>query len=232
MTAQSRALLRDHALSEIAADVLAHDERVRDFSVEVRFDRGVALVSGAVRYPAQARLLREMLGRLDGVLAVWDRLWVDGRPPVVVDVRCSTDPRCVATVGTERRPDAASSLVADAGRGLPLADASVDRLYAVHVLEFLPDYLPLVDDCHRVLRQDGVLHIMAPYWQHPDAVADPTLRRVLDVQTVKGICTRPGAPQWFPLHAASDGESVFADLVPLPSPASAADDVWLSRFFD
>ncbi len=100
------------------------------------------------------------------------------------------------------------------------------------MLEHLPDYLPLVDECHRVLRPTGTLHLMSPWWGHVNAVADPTHVRLFDVQTIKGICARPGAPRWRPLHAACNGGSVFADLSPLPPDAEAPDPTELARFFD
>ncbi len=100
------------------------------------------------------------------------------------------------------------------------------------MLEHLPDYLPLVDECHRVLRPTGTLHLMSPWWGHVNAVADPTHVRLFDVQTIKGICARPGAPRWWPLHAAWDGGSVFADLSPLPPDAEAPDPTELARFVD
>lgn len=223
--------LRDRVLAEMADDLLRHDERLHDFSVEVTVEGGVVHLAGAVRYPAQVRLLRELLGRLHGVLAVWDRVWVDGRPPVIAEVRAKTQPCSAATAAVPRCTDGAPVLVADVARGVPLADASVDRLFAVRAVEYARDILRLFDDCHRVLRPDGVLHVMAPYWRHVDAVADPTHVRPLDVQTIKGICLRPDAPRWFPLHVGCDGTTVFADLVPLADRDDPIDEAWLSRFF-
>jgi len=52
------------------------------------------------------------------------------------------------------------------------------------------------------------------------------------VQTFKGICDRrDGSPRWYPLHAACDGASVFADLVPLGPDDPAPTDAHLARFF-
>jgi hypothetical protein len=65
-----------------------------------------------------------------------------------------------------------------------------------------------------------------------NAVADPTHVRLLDVQTVKGICRRPGGPRWYPLHVGCDGATVFADLTPLAAADPDPDPVHLSRFFD
>src|SRR6266536_266658 len=74
---QQRLALVDRHLERAAADVFKYDERLRGLAVEVRFDRGVAHVTGEVADLAQERLVRELLGRLSGVLAVWSRLRVD-----------------------------------------------------------------------------------------------------------------------------------------------------------
>ena len=138
-------------------------------------------------------------------------------------------------LGLDIYPARGVDAVADLSGSLPLADDSVDVLFAVHILEHLIDFLPLVDECHRVLRPGGVLHVMSPWWGHVNAVADPTHVRLLDVQTFKGICGQrpPGTPRWYPLHAGCDGASIFADLTPLPpGRRPAAPQPHLARFFD
>jgi len=95
------------------------------------------------------------------------------------------------------------------------------------------DFLPLVGECHRILRPGGILHVMSPWWRHVNAVADPTHLRLLDTQTIKGICHQPaGAPRWYPLHAACDGATVFADLTPLGPDDPGPDHAHTARFFD
>jgi hypothetical protein len=110
----------------------------------------------------------------------------------------------------------------------------VDVLFAVHILEHLIDFLPLLDECHRVLRPGGVLHVMSPWWGHVNAVADPTHVRLLDVQTIKGVCAMrpPGTPRWHPLHAGTDGASIFADLTPLGVDDDGPSPAHMARFFD
>ncbi|TDC81684.1 methyltransferase domain-containing protein, partial [Micromonospora sp. KC606] len=208
----------DGFLAESWADQARHDARLRGLAVEVRFDRGVAHLTGEVAEPAQLSLVRELVGRLAGVLGVWDRVRVAGRDPVVVDLGCGGQKQYPSNLGLDIYPAPGVNAVADLSRALPLATDSVDALFAVHILEHLIDFLPLVDECHRVLRPGGVLHVMSPWWGHVNAVADPTHVRLLDVQTFKGICGQrpPGTPRWYPLHAGCDGASIFADLTPLP----------------
>jgi len=233
MPGPDRLKLRDEALTAMADDLLEHDARLAGLAVLVRFDGGVAHVTGDVDEPAQLRLLRDVLGRLDGVYAVWDRVRVAGRPPTALDLGCGERPQYPQNIGVDVRATAAVQVLADLRDGVPFATASVDRIYAVHVLEHLIDFLPLIDECHRILKPGGILHIMSPWWKHVNAVADPTHVRLLDVQTIKGICRRGGhAPRWYPLHVSCDGATVFADLTPLGADDPDPDPVHLARFFD
>ncbi|GAB3157838.1 hypothetical protein GCM10027290_59830 [Micromonospora sonneratiae] len=223
----------DDFLSEAYADLVKHDDRLRDNAVEVRFDRGVAHLTGDVADAEELRLVRQLVGRLDGVLAVWSRVRVGGRQPIVLDLGCGPAKQYPDNLGFDLRVAPGVHAQADLSRSLPVADNSVDVIFTVHILEHLIDFLVLVDECHRVLRPGGVLHVMSPWWQHVNAVADPTHVRLLDVQTIKGICQRPpGTPRWYPLHAGCDGASIFADLTPLgvddPEPAASH----MARFFD
>ena len=221
---------RDQMFERWAAELVEHDERVRGLDVVVHFDGGVAHVTGSVHSPGQLDELRRLLGRLDGVLAVWDRVQVAGRRPVVLDLGCGDTKQYDDNIGVDLRTTAATALLADVSRPLPFGPGSVDAVFAVHVLEHLIDFLPLVDECHRVLRPGGVLHVLSPWWRHVNAVADPTHVRFLDVQTIKGICARAGSNRyWHPLHAGCDGATVFADLTPV---VTAPDPAQLARFFD
>jgi SAM-dependent methyltransferase len=228
-----RLRLRDRALAAAVADLTAHDVRLADVGVAVSFDGGVAHLTGEVDRPAELALVRELIGQLDGVYAVWDQVRVAGRAPLVLDLGCGGRAQYPANIGIDRRPSKAVHVLADLSGGVAVATGSVDRVFAVHLLEHLTDFLPLVDDCHRILRPGGILHLMSPWWRHVNAVADPTHVRLLDVQTIKGICRRaPGAPRWYPLHVACDGATVFADLTPLRPGDPDVDPVRIARFFD
>ncbi len=221
---------RDEMLERWAAELLAHDERVAGLDVEVRFDGAVAHLTGSVDRTERLCELRSLIGRLDGVLGVWDRVRVGGRDPVVLDLGCGDTKQYPGNIGVDLQRGDATALLADVARPLPFASDSVDAVFTVHVLEHVADFLPLVDECHRVLRPGGVLHVLSPWWRHVNAVADPTHLRFLDVQTIKGICARAGSDRyWHPLHAACDGATVYADLTPAghaPRPGT------LARFFD
>lgn len=234
-TALSGARLRaiDEFLTEACADLGRYDERLRGTAVQIRFDRGVAHLSGDVASLREHRLVRQLVGRFAGVLAVWSRVRVAGREPVVVDLGCGAAKQWSGNLGFDLRAAPGVDAVADLSGSLPVAADSVDVIFTVHILEHLLDFLPLVDECHRVLRPGGTLHVMSPWWGHVNAVADPTHVRLLDVQTVKGICQRPpGTPRWYPLHAGCDGASIFADLTPLADGEPDPEPSHLARFFD
>jgi SAM-dependent methyltransferase len=223
----------DAFLAEACADLAAHDDRLRGTTVEVRFDRGVAHLTGEVVDERELLLVRQLVGRLDGVLAVWSRVRVGGRKPMVLDLGCGAAKQYADNLGFDLRYTDGVDAVADLSRSLPIADDSIDVIFTVHILEHLIDFLTLVDECHRVLRPGGTLHVMSPWWGHVNAVADPTHVRLLDVQTIKGICQRPpGAPRWYPLHTGCDGASIFADLTPLGVDDPEPEPSHLARFFD
>ncbi|GAA5152546.1 BON domain-containing protein [Amycolatopsis dongchuanensis] len=230
---QERLRKRDRFLDQAVREMWKYDERLQGVDVEVRFDRGVAHLTGEVESAAQLATARALVGRLDGVLAVWDRVRIAGRDPVVLDLGCGAQKQYPGNFGVDLYPTPEVDVLADVSRALPFADASVDRVFLVHILEHLIDFLPLVDEVHRILRPDGVAFVLSPWWQYVNAVADPTHVRMLDVQTIKGICRRPGSKRpWYPLHASCDGASIFAELQPLSDEAEFPDETEFARFFD
>ena len=226
-----RQQLCDEFLRDVVAELLTHDQRVRGLDVSADVDGGVVHLVGAVAGAAQLALLRMLIGRIGGVHAVWDRVRVGGRDPVVLDLGCGEQRQYRTNIGVDRRRTPEVAAVADVSCPLPFRNGGVDRIFAVHVLEHLIDFLPFVDECHRVLRPGGVLHVLSPWWKHVNAVADPTHVRLLDTQTMKGICRSPGRPSWYPLHVSRDESTVFADLTPV-GPDTGADERQVARFFD
>ena len=227
----ARQQLCDEYLAGVVGELLTLDERVRGLDVTADVDGGVVHLRGRVDRATQLDTVRRLVGRLAGVHAVWDRVRVGGREPMVLDLGCGDQRQYPSNIGVDRRRTPSVAAVADVSRPLPFRDGSVDRIFAVHMLEHLIDFLPLVTGCHRVLRPGGVLHVLSPWWKHVNAVADPTHVRLLDTQTIKGICSGPERPSWFPLHVGRDEATVFADLTPLP-PGEDPDERQLARFFD
>jgi SAM-dependent methyltransferase len=231
MGGETRQQLCDEFLQDVVAELISNDGRVAGLDVTAEVDGGVVHLRGAVDRPEELATVRQLIGRTAGVHAVWDRVRVAGRDPVVLDLGCGDQRQYPTNIGVDRRRTPSVAAVVDVSRPLPFRDGAVDRIFAVHVLEHLIDFLPLVDECHRVLRPGGVLHVLSPWWKHVNAVADPTHVRLLDTQTMKGICVGLDRPAWYPLHVSRDEATVFADLCPAP-PGQGPDGRQLARFFD
>jgi SAM-dependent methyltransferase len=230
--------LRDRWLDEVVAGLLAHDERLRGIDAAgdlgIRFDGGVAHAEGHVRTQEDREHLRETVCALRGVYAFWDGIVVGDRDPLrTLDVGSGATKQRSTSAGVDLHRAAGVDVLADVRGRLPFADHSVDRIYAVHVLEHVLDVVALMNELHRVLADDGVLHVLSPHWQAIGAVADPTHVKYLDVQTFKWFCGPHGdSAVWYPLHAGYDGASVFADLAPLRAGQPLPRVERLARFFD
>jgi ubiquinone/menaquinone biosynthesis C-methylase UbiE len=73
---------------------------------------------------------------------------------------CDADPR----VCDELRSELAGLqvLCGNVQRSIPLADGSVDRVVALHVLEHLPDLPAALAEIRRVLKREGCLDVVIP----------------------------------------------------------------------
>jgi SAM-dependent methyltransferase len=65
---------------------------------------------------------------------------------------------------------------------LPFADDSVDYVLAKDVLEHV-DYISLLRDLHRILRQGGTLEIQVPHFTSADNYIDPTHKSRFSIRT-------------------------------------------------
>lgn len=223
---------RDRWAESAFAQAQRCDDRLRGLDVALRVDGGVAHVDGRVPdQDARARVREHLVGLRD-VHAVWDGLLVGDQQRLrVLDVGCGATKQRDGSWGLDVSAHEGVDVVGDLTR-LPFAPGSLDRVYAVHVLEHLLDLVSVMAVLHRTLAPGGVLHLMSPRWDRVNAYADPTHVKYLDVQTVKYFCTtRPGSPPWFPLCAGTDGDNVLADLTPV-QPGQEAGPEQLGRFFD
>lgn len=57
---------------------------------------------------------------------------------------------------------------------LPFKDNSVDEIRAWHLLEHISNFFELMNECHRILKSDGLFKIQVPMYPSIDAFTDPT----------------------------------------------------------
>ena len=82
-------------------------------------------------------------------------------------------------INIDINPNHEPDLVRDITRGLPFHDEEVDEIWAEHILEHFDteDFVFIMNECHRVLNKEGILHIRSPHINHPTAFIDPGHKR-------------------------------------------------------
>jgi len=69
---------------------------------------------------------------------------------------------------------------------LPYGDNIFDKIVASQVLEHVVNFMPLMNELHRILKKDGILEVWVPYVRNYDhAFGDPTHVRYFDLKTFK-----------------------------------------------
>lgn len=225
---------RDQALTEDVYDVLRTHESLRRLQLAVAVRGGVAHVSGTAASGDELALLRKSIARVRGINAVWERVQLSDRPPqAIVDIGCGGRKQQPGAIGIDRYAHPDVDIVANLEHGLPFADASIDQVYAIHFLEHVHDLLGLMNEIHRILRPDGVLHVMVPNCAFVNAFADPTHVRFFNRQTFKFFSRPyPGLLPFRPLAIAECTDNIFADLQPVQRGDEAPSLPELARYFD
>jgi SAM-dependent methyltransferase len=230
--ANAAAALRDERLAADVVERLAYDRRTEHVALDVAVRRGVAHVTGAVPSDADRERVRAAVRSVNGIVAAWDLVAVDGAGELAVaDVGCGATKQVPWAIGVDAVEQPGVDVVANLDEGLPFGTASLDHVFAIHVLEHVGDMVAVMAELHRVLRPTGLLHVLCPHWRHVNAAADPTHVRQIDVLTFRWFCrpARPGVPAWRPLCVAANADTVHADLQPLSGEDASPSD--LARWF-
>lgn len=66
------------------------------------------------------------------------------------------------------------NVVGDIRAGLPFKTASFDMVWASHILEHVPDLRAVQAELARIIKKEGRLNVIVPYFLSPDAWGDPT----------------------------------------------------------
>jgi SAM-dependent methyltransferase len=65
----------------------------------------------------------------------------------------------------------------------PWEDGSVNSIRSIDVFEHVDDPVVFMNECCRVLKTGGILHIRSPFWKHENAYIDPTHKRFCTERT-------------------------------------------------
>lgn len=73
--------------------------------------------------------------------------------------------------------------------GLPFPTSSIESIVSHHCLEHIGDgFLPLMDECYRVLVPGGVMRVIVPLFPSRTAVEDPDHRRMFMTGSFDSLC--------------------------------------------
>lgn len=105
--------------------------------------------------------------------------------------------------------------------GLPFPDDSIESIISHHCLEHLTDgFIPLMDECHRILKPGGILRIIVPLFPSRTAVEDPDHRRWFMEGTFDAFCGTAEGESWLESfsvpYTTCRFEMVDKDLTPRP----------------
>lgn len=59
----------------------------------------------------------------------------------------------------------------------PFKKNEFDEVYAYNILEHVDNFMPIMEEIHRILKPNGLLIVSGPYYMHKDTFTDPTHRR-------------------------------------------------------
>lgn len=81
--------------------------------------------------------------------------------------------------------------------GLPFPDDSIESIVTHHCLEHIGDgFLPLMDECHRILKPGGIFRVIVPLFPSKAAVEDPDHKRYFMEETFETFCGAADGSHW------------------------------------
>lgn len=81
--------------------------------------------------------------------------------------------------------------------GLPFPTNSIESIVTHHCFEHLSiGFIPLMDECHRVLKGGGILRIITPLFPSRTAVEDPDHKRWIMEDTFSAFCGASNGESW------------------------------------
>ena len=101
----------------------------------------------------------------------------------ILDIGCGKK-KNPGVIGLDVRPLPGVDIVSDAFKYfLPFRSAIFDEVRCFHVLEHADDLLHVMEEIHRVLREDGLLHLIVPHGGTLRFLGDPTHKTAITCST-------------------------------------------------
>lgn len=85
------------------------------------------------------------------------------RNPITIDLGCGNDKK-EGSYGIDFKKVRGADIFCDIGKGLPLKNNSVDKIYTRHFLEHVPEPLSVIEETYRVLKPKGIFEVIVPHW--------------------------------------------------------------------
>lgn len=98
---------------------------------------------------------------------------------VKLDVGCGYNKRndSEGWIGVDFDGNSLADITCNIEKGLPFPDNSVDFIFTSHTLEHMVDLIFVMEEFYRVLKKDGILEIIVPYYESSDALRHPDHKR-------------------------------------------------------
>jgi len=225
---------RDKTVMERICEIIPSSHEIRMFKCPLVVRGGVVHIYGEVPDDGSRRRIRKILSCIKGVNAVWDMLTLPGEERLkIIDIGCGGNKQVPWALGVDKYPCAGVDVVTDLEDMLPFKDNEVDQVFAVHVLEHIHDIIGLMNEIHRVLKPDGMLHVLSPVSTSANSIADPTHVRLFSSQTFKYFCRQnAGVYPFNPVSISQDAWNVYADVYPVKGNNKLLTKEELSYYFD
>jgi peptidoglycan/xylan/chitin deacetylase (PgdA/CDA1 family) len=95
------------------------------------------------------------------------------------------------TINVDRAESCSPDIVVDLDQfPYPWKDNSVDGIMMYHVLEHLKDTPRVLEECYRILKNEGLMDIRVPHCSHDLALGDRYHNRVINDYTLTGFSSR------------------------------------------
>lgn len=111
----------------------------------------------------------------------FDMTLVNGKK--ILDIGCGRN-KLSGSVGVDFLDLPGVDVIADLNGKLPFEDNSFDAIHANQVFEHVQNLIGLIEECHRILKPEGILIAHVPYFRSSWAAIDPTHVRQFTINSL------------------------------------------------